>query len=253
MTTTTVTNIAQTLEFFSVDSDTLTTQEKKALDEQGFLLLKNVIDKAWLKELRDAFERLYTEDKSESFQNKTETGTRHVNSLAGKGEVFERVYTYPKLLASVYHILKRDFRLGDIHGRDPLPGFGQQALHADWIPLNPGDKFQVANSLWILDDFTAASGATRIIPGSHLQTGRLPKAFSDPAYNHPNQIQIVAPAGSVLIFNAHLWHSGMRNNSQKLRRVLQCSFVARENRIYNRPEIVEPEKLSPATRYLLNL
>ncbi len=37
---------------------TLTAQEKKALDEQGYLTLPGVIDKAWVEQMRAAFEQL---------------------------------------------------------------------------------------------------------------------------------------------------------------------------------------------------
>ncbi len=65
-----------------------------------------------------------------------------------------------------------------------------------------------------------------MLPGTHRMLEPLPKAMRQPESRHPDQKIVVAPAGSVLVFNGHLWHSGTRNESKLLRRVLQCQFVA---------------------------
>jgi ectoine hydroxylase-related dioxygenase (phytanoyl-CoA dioxygenase family) len=57
----------------------------------------------------------------------------------------------------------------------------------------------------------------------------------------------------VLIFNGHLWHSGTRNETGLRRRVLQCSFVARDEPRLAAEEESVPERLSPAARYLLGV
>ena len=50
------------------------------------------------------------------------------------------------------------------------------------------------------------------------------RSLANPASFHPDQIVVTAPAGSVLVFNGHLWHAGTCNRSNGHRRVLQCSF-----------------------------
>jgi ectoine hydroxylase-related dioxygenase (phytanoyl-CoA dioxygenase family) len=52
--------------------------------------------------------------------------------------------------------------------------------------------------------------------------------MADPASHHPEEIVVTGKAGSVLIFNGHLWHSGTRNNNQHPRHALQYVFHARE-------------------------
>lgn len=84
-----------------------------------------------------------------------------------------------------------------------------------------------------MDDFTPNNGATRVIPGSHLVLRPVPKALLQPERRHPDEKLIVAKAGSVLLFNAHLLHSGTRNRSNGSRRALQCQFRARA--ILSRP------------------
>src|SRR5262249_59993077 len=122
------------------------------------------------------------------------SGTRHLKDLVSQGEVFEGIYTHPKLLAAVHHVLGRPFKLGQFGGRDPLPGYGQQGLHADWTARTPGEPFYAVTAIWLLDDFTKVNGATRLVPGTHFMCGQPPKAMSDPASRHPNQVTVIAQA-----------------------------------------------------------
>src|SRR5579859_1002077 len=89
----------------------------------------------------------------------------------------------------------------------PQPGAGLQALHAEGGPTGLG-PYQVCNSIWLLDDFTEENGATRVVPGSHRRTVRVGDELPDPLAPHPEQVTLTAPAGTVIVFNSHLWHGG---------------------------------------------
>jgi ectoine hydroxylase-related dioxygenase (phytanoyl-CoA dioxygenase family) len=68
------------------------------------------------------------------------------------------------------------------------------------------------NVLYTITDFTRVSGTTLLVPGSHL----IEERPSD-KYISENTIELEAPAGSALIFNANLWHAQGENKSDKLR------------------------------------
>jgi ectoine hydroxylase-related dioxygenase (phytanoyl-CoA dioxygenase family) len=75
--------------------------------------------------------------------------------------------------------------------------------------------------------------------------------MADPSSHHSEERIIVAAAGSVLVFNGHLWHSGTRNQTALRRRVLQCVFKARE---LSASPTINPDalnRLTPAARYIL--
>ncbi|PYV40308.1 MAG: hypothetical protein DMG06_20630 [Acidobacteria bacterium] len=99
--------------------------------------------------------------------------------------------------------------------------------------------------------FTPNNGATRLVPGTHRLVTPPPKKMAAPASGHPDQTLIVAKAGSALVFNGHLWHSGTRNETNRPRRVLQCQFVARDliPPTHRGPNL--PERLGQAARYIL--
>jgi ectoine hydroxylase-related dioxygenase (phytanoyl-CoA dioxygenase family) len=239
--------IDEILTQYDVTDTTLASGEKDALDRNGYIVLPNVMDSAWLDRLRSAFENAAVTGRPGT----RESGTRHLNDLVNGDSAFEAIYSHPRLLAAVYHVLRCPFRLGQMNGREPMPGFGEQGLHADWIERARGEPFRIVTAVWLLDDFTPDNGATRLVPGTHFLLTQPPKSLAAPASRHPEQKIVVAKAGSVLVFNGHLWHSGTRNESQLRRRVVQCSFVGRDEVRFGRIKVDAPERKSPSDRYLL--
>jgi ectoine hydroxylase-related dioxygenase (phytanoyl-CoA dioxygenase family) len=150
-----------------------------------------------------------------------------------------------------------EFKLSSLNSRAALPGQGLQALHADWgKAVEPGDYY-VCNSIWLLDDFTEENGATRVVPGTQ-RSGKLPRDVMDnPADPHPDERLLIAPAGTVVIFNSHTWHGGTLNRSAKRRRAMHSYFCRRDQpqqldqRKYSRPETYA--RLSEAARYILDV
>lgn len=207
-----------------VTARTLTDHERRALDERGYLVLSNAVAAKELKRLRIAF------DQACEREGVAPRGTRHPKTLLDSEPGFNAFLMHPRLLAAVMHILAKPFRTG-ISGRDPLPGFGQQGLHIDAAGPALATQFYVVTAIGLLDDFTSDNGATRVVPGSHLWHSGPSKSFADPGSRHPEQVVITAPAGSILVFNGHLWHGGTGNHSGDHRRALQCSFAAQDTRL----------------------
>ncbi|MEM7020419.1 MAG: phytanoyl-CoA dioxygenase family protein, partial [Pseudomonadota bacterium] len=145
--------------------------------------------------------------------------------------LFDVFMTHPKLLAAVRHVLGVHFKMSSSNYHCPLPGFGHQALHADWGWGVP--QPEVVNSIWMLDDFTDDNGPTRLVPRSHLsQQHPSGSAFNDGTrtlYDKAeNEIYLTGQAGSCVVYNAHLWHGGTQNRSQGLRRSLHSFFTRSE-------------------------
>ena len=211
---------------------------RKELDERGYTVLGNVLDAGVVDRARAALERHAAANADDA-------------DLRLADDALEVAYMRPAVLASAWHVLKRPFRVFQLASRNPRAGYGQQGLHTDWMPRQPRDAFAVVTALWLLDEFASDNGATRVVPGSHLDPRPLPKSLQAPAGSHPEEITIRASAGSLLVFNGHLWHSGTRNVSGAPRRVLQCQFVACDAaRPADRIDPL-PERVTPAQRRLL--
>lgn len=236
-----VNSIEDALAQCGITETTIAAAERRALDRLGYLVLPGVIDDDWLARLRAAVEAALRLNQRDG---------QHVH-LAWSDSAFDGVYQSPKVLAAVYHILQRPFQAFLVTARAPTPGQGLQGLHQDWRPRTPAEPFSVVTALWLLDDFTPHNGATRIIPGSHRVSKPLPKPMQQPESCHPEQKLILAKAGSVLVFNGHLWHSGTRNETNGPRRVLQGQFRARDFIPPTETPAALPERFPAAVRYLL--
>jgi len=251
------TKLAIALSTFGARAELLSAAEKNELDEQGYLALPNVLDDGELRSLVRRFDELVAEEGDKAgLEAHQEAGTARLADLVDKGPVFDLCWNNPRQLSAVAHVLGwRDFKVFSLNGRSALPGEGHQALHVDWRgAVVPGD-YHISNSIWMLDDFTEANGATRVVPGSH-RWGRVPaEAMPDPRATHPDQVLVLGQAGTVVIFNSHLWHGGTQNRTDQPRRALHSAYVRRDGpqqtvfRDYLRPTTYQ--RLSPAQRYLL--
>jgi ectoine hydroxylase-related dioxygenase (phytanoyl-CoA dioxygenase family) len=236
------------LAMLGVNDDTLSKDEKQALDTKGYAVLEGVFSKDQLTPLRQLFDETAREQ-SRAGPTEKETGTRHIKDLH-RSEAFWRVPLHHRILAAAFQILGRRFISSIPHGREPLQGFGQQGLHMDWRTGGHANLFYVATGICLLDDFTNENGATRVVPGSHRKAEWPNKKISDPAFTHPNQVTVSAAAGSVLFFNGHLLHSGTRNRTTLRRRTLQFSFTAFEVRQWIMGSGDQVATRDPAARFL---
>jgi ectoine hydroxylase-related dioxygenase (phytanoyl-CoA dioxygenase family) len=250
-------NLTNALAALGASDALLSEQNKEDLDKKGFTILPGLIDAEWLQQLRQRFEELCTaEGAGAGLEVHQEAGTRRLSDLANKGAVFDRVYSHPKVLAAVHHVIGRDFKLSSLNARDALPGEGLQGLHADWGSDYDG-QFHVCNSIWLLDDFSEENGCTRLVPGSHL--GENPRnALKDTQAPHPDEEHLIAPAGTVAVFNSQTWHGGTLNRSQdQARRALHCYFTAREHsqQTDQRKHLHYEtwKRIVPAARYILDV
>ena len=253
-----INNIQDALESMGVNDSLLSPEEKQSLDVGGFAVLRNVLDTDQIHEVLEVYEALMNkEGQAAGGEFHQEKGARRLADLVNKGKVFDIVYTCPKVLATMFRVIGREFKLSSLNGRDALPGEGSQNFHADWGTLKEGEPFHVANSIWLLDDFQVDNGSTRVVPGSHLWYKRPSEVMENPADDYPGQELVIAPAGSVIVINAHIWHGGTLNRTNSTRRVLHGYFTAREHlQQMNQQEHLRKttyDRISPAARYILDV
>lgn len=191
---------------------------RRALDDDGYVMLRGVLDEPQCAMLRDVFERTYLP--SDQWPAPRSAKVRHA-LLDSEPEAWAAAL-HPRILACAWHLLRRPFVLADVQGRDPKPGAGEQRLHRDWVaPEGPAPMVVV---LAFLDPFDASNGATRLIPGTHKLAGG-PDAYAD-VVHHPDEIVVGGAAGDVLVCDGYLVHSATRNASGAPRRNLQIDLRA---------------------------
>ena len=129
-----------------------------SLDRDGWLVIDRAFDPA---PLRRAFESAPTQS----------DGTQHVRLDDATPELaaWRALETHAGIVAAAEHVLARPFRVRELHGRNPLPGFGQQGLHADWMPRASAAPYFVVTAIVMIDDFTsetARRASSRVHTGS---------------------------------------------------------------------------------------
>jgi ectoine hydroxylase-related dioxygenase (phytanoyl-CoA dioxygenase family) len=227
------------------------------LDRYGYAPLTGILSDEQMTAMRKRLDELMAaEGDKAGLEVHQEAGTDRLADLVNKDPVFEVCFTDPRVLACIAHVLGGDFKLSSLNFRAALPGKGHQALHAEGGPVGPG-PYQVCNSIWLLDDFTPDNGATRLVPGSHRLTVSVRDALPDPAAAHPDEVKLTAPAGTVVVFNSHLWHGGTLNRTDGKRRAMHSYFTRRANgQQLDQKKYIRPEtraRLSPAARFILDV
>ena len=253
------TNSDSILDCLGADLDLLSKDDLRKLDDNGYLVVRNVIDAKWCNELRRRFDEIIEEEgERAAAEHHQEAGAPRLANLVNKGTVFEKVWSHPILLAACRYIFDGPFRISSLNGREPAKGGGMQPLHGDWKKPRPDyPKVHVVNSLWALDDLSAENGAPRIIPGTHLRPELPEDVLDNPMSPHPDEIIFAAPAGTVLIFDAHTWHGGCENRSGARRRLLHSYFTRRDDpQQQDQRKWITQEtsrRLTPAQKWLLDV
>jgi len=178
-----VPDIVNTLAELGATRSTLTPAQSDQLDQFGYLPLPGILDEVTLEALRVRCDELSASEADRAgIEAHQEKGTARLANLVDKDRMFDRCWNHPAQLAAVAHVLDwQELKLMSLNGRAALPGQGHQRLHADWAGAVAPGSYQVCNSIWLLDAFTEANGATRVVPGSH-RWGREPRdVMTDPA------------------------------------------------------------------------
>src|SRR5260370_12630804 len=186
-----------------VNETTLEAETAERLDRDGYATLPGVLDASQVEAIGARLaELMAAEGDQAGIEVHQEAGTDRLADLVNKGEMFRPCFTDSRLLACMAHVLG-DFKLSSLNFRAALPGQGHQNLHTDWGgPVEPGD-YQVCNAIWLLDDFTASNGATRVVPGSP-RAATVPRlALPDPAAPQPDVRLATRPACTLPALTLH--------------------------------------------------
>ncbi|HTH03889.1 MAG TPA: phytanoyl-CoA dioxygenase family protein [Vicinamibacterales bacterium] len=237
----------------------MTSQQQRHLDDEGYVILESAMGGDLLRELRSRILELFDEEGEQAgHEFRKEEHAHRLANLVDKGEVFRRAIILPAVLDLVKHVVGDDCKLSSLNARsaDPATDVGQP-LHVDMGAIPDEKGYWVCNTVWLLDDFTRDNGPTRMIPGSHKWGTRPQDVMSDPYGSHPQEVLLMAPAGTVVVMNAHMWHGGTANRTSSPRLAMHA-FYCRHDKPQQQyqKQLLRPEvqaSLSPELRSLLAL
>ncbi len=195
-----------------VDRDTSTDDIMTILDEDGAVILSEVVDTAIIDQVNMELE---------PYLNRAYFGegdfwgykTKRVSSLVAKSRTYgEELASCPAILSVMDRLLLPRCARYQLHVTQAVriaPGEGHQILHRDdgLMPFrHPGPQC-LCNTMWALSDFTVENGATNVIPGSHVWDDDTYPAEDEP------RAYAVMPAGSCLIYLGSVFHGGGKNTT----------------------------------------
>jgi ectoine hydroxylase-related dioxygenase (phytanoyl-CoA dioxygenase family) len=190
-----------------------------ALERDGYAVVEGMLSPQEVRVARDDVLRLLqtTPTGRNDFEG---FSTRRVYALFAKTRVFDGPATHPLVLGVLDNVLE-SYQLSAPQAIQIGPGETAQSLHRDdgVYPIARPHPELVVNTMWALDDFTEANGATHVVPGSHKWVDQRPDA-STPS------LRAVMPAGSVMFFLGSVYHGGGANMTDRPRLGVILEYVA---------------------------
>lgn len=240
----------------AAESHHLPTDAARQLRETGFVVMPGPAIKGGCEQLSRAYDRaVATADPADVHVGRTGSSTR-INDFVNRGPEFDGIYIYRPLLAACGQIIGAPFKLSGMRARTLNAGAPAERLHVD--VKHRADGWPLVGCIFMVDAFDAENGATRFVPGSHLQSREPGEVMNNPEDDHKEQVLACGPAGSMIIFNASVWHGHGANRSAKPRRSIQAHFVPREAQAspddYSGRMLPETlQRLGDLAKYVLNM
>jgi ectoine hydroxylase-related dioxygenase (phytanoyl-CoA dioxygenase family) len=191
------------------------------LKEQGYTIIRNLVEESWLDLLKDALDNAFVEHR--------ETQLNNNNDIQTNGVALHVLLSNPIFINFLEDLQNKKFFeflsesffnskciINSFSGLDNLPNQPNFSaiVHRDLRFYS--DNFPIMlNCLLMVDDFSIENGGTYLLPYSHLEE-RKP---SDEEF-FQNAIQAVGKKGDMLVFNANVWHSSAPNITQDHRRAI---------------------------------
>ena len=190
-----------------------------AVRADGYCIVEGFLSPAEAKAARDDLTRILEETPlgRNDFEGHK---TRRIYALYAKTRAFDAPAIHPLVLGVLDQLLGF-YQFSAPVGIEIGPGEKAQVLHRDEgvYPLPSPHPDVVVNTMWPLDDFTKANGATVVVPGSHLWDRSRQPTKDDP------RLYAEMPAGSVMFYLGNVIHGGGANTTDKPRLGVILEYV----------------------------
>jgi len=197
------------------------------LKEQGYCIIPNLISLREIEVLKLAL--------NDSFNKHRQIQTSNGNDIITEGVALHLLLDNPYYIFFLEWLIlysglgefiknnyfKSNFILNSFSGLNNLPNQPNfsSIVHRD-LRFYTGEIPVMINTLVMVDDFTEDNGPTLLLPKSHLNESK-----PTDEYFHQHAIKAIGKAGSVLLFNANVWHASSLNISNKDRRAIPITFT----------------------------
>ena len=211
---------------------------RSEFEENGFLSIPGVLTEeecAVCVGVMDELDR--TAEYNTERRPREQGGPLELRNCVKRSPVFMELVDRPEVLEIVGVLLGYNIQLGNSHtfirrGRQQrgLPHSGNTGFHFDLsrsgVPVNgrmPRFATRVGYCFTGLEE--PNMGSIYVVPGSHRSAGR--HAWDRRTDSPYGAIEIMVPAGSVVIFDNRLWHATAPNYSDQHRKNLYLEYAPR--------------------------
>lgn len=136
--------------------------------------------------------------------------------LSGRGDIFMELASHNLIRQVASTLLGDGFVIGGLSAHAITKGAPPQGVHIDYPYSVMNEPFPEPplqmQAIWVLDEFTADNGATRILPHSQKSRRR-----PDRQEFYADSISILCPAGSLILSHGGLWHDSSTNRTDETR------------------------------------
>ena len=150
--------------------------------------------------------------------------TRRTGALIARSSGARELAAHPTILGVCDAILGQNASSYQLHLTQIIdigPGEPAQMIHRDqwaWDAFAFPAGFEVEiSTIWAMQDFTDANGATRVVPGSHRWEG-------DRTAVHADTVPAEMACGSVLIYTGSVFHGGGANQTDRSRTAVNIDY-----------------------------
>ncbi len=215
----------------------LSEAEADAFKENGYLKVDNVLEQDHVARLVDVVDRIDKEERQRLGNGPTDR-MNHFDFI-GRDDAFLELLDHYKTFPKVWGLLNWHIQLYHSHMTYTPPEPEGRSLEKDGLSLGwhqdtgqlngdletePRPMVSVKVAFFLTDTSVPGRGNFFVLPGSQRQNDF---PGSDRKEHPKDAVPVLVPAGSAVIFDRRLWHSGSANYSTEPRRVLFYGYSYR--------------------------
>lgn len=219
-------------------SETYCEQELQHYLEHGYVVIEDAMEHVGLNEAVDSYEAIQ-ERTAPAWQDMVRSGVMKGGYGHGpNAHTMSQIHEYddlwlelamnPRLLPLLKRIIGIDVQVMEMVCHCHHAGTAAHtSWHRDWPAWTHPLHTLKAKTFYFLDDQTPDMGCFALVPGTHKLPDGPPREryVNEQLEDMPGLTKIVAPAGSVVLWNVLCWHSGLANTSPRDRRIVIYGYM----------------------------
>lgn len=248
----------------TMDFVPLTAEQKRQFEDEGYLIVRGVLDDALIKSLIEAGDQLCNSDRIDGRQRTGNGLYDGFRDVIAKDDAFLPLLTHPKILPLVAQLLGPNLHMVTSHliykhpdSPDTPPTTREPGWHRDVagttedLGQSAVPRMEMKCAYYLTDLSQPNSGATLFSPGSNHLKARLtiPEGRVDP----DNVAEPLLDPGDCVLFENRTWHAATANLTSWTRKAVMFGYGYRWMKpmdyVAQPPELVE--KVDDIGRQLL--